>query len=51
MQEKKTIGIVSGLNPRAALEVKTKLLAEAGEEVCVLMTEDTFKIDPDPVLP
>ena len=49
MQEKKTIGIVSGLNPRAALEVKTKLLAEAGDDVCVLMTEDTFKIDPDPV--
>ncbi len=50
MADKKTIGIISGLNPRAALEVKTQLLAQSDDDICIIMSEDTFKIDPDPEL-
>ena len=48
MTQKKTIGIVAGLNRRAATEVKTQLLAQGGDDITVMMTEDNFKIDPDP---
>ena len=48
MTQKKTIGIVAGLNRRAATEVKTQLLAQGGNDITVMMTEDNFKIDPDP---
>ena len=48
MADKKTIGIICGLNPRAALEVKTQLLAQGGDDLCILTSEETFKIDPDP---
>lgn len=49
MTEKKLLGLVTGLNPRAALAVKTALLAQGGENVCVIESEGQFKIDPDPV--
>lgn len=49
MSQKKTIGIVAGLNRRAAMEVKTQLLALCDDDVSIVMTEDSFKIDPDPV--
>lgn len=49
MSQKRTIGIVAGLNRRAAMEVKTQLLALCDDDVSVVMTEDNFKIDPDPV--
>ena len=48
MAQNKTIGIVAGLNRRAATEVKTQLLALGGDDLSVVMTEDNFKIDPDP---
>ena len=48
MTEKKTIGIVAGLNRRAAMEVKTQLLPLGDDNVSVVMTEDNFTIDPDP---
>lgn len=49
MSQKKTIGIVAGLNRRAAMEVKTQLLSLGDDELSIVMTEDNFKIDPDPV--
>ena len=49
MTQKKTLGIVAGLNRRAAMEVKTQLLALGDDDLSVVMTEDNFKIDPDPV--
>ena len=49
MSQKKTLGIVAGLNRRAAMEVKTRLLALGDDDVSVIMTEDNFKIDPNPV--
>ena len=48
MAKSKTIGIVAGLNRRAAMEVKTQLLAQGTDDISVIMTEDNFKIDPDP---
>lgn len=50
MAEKKTIGLVTGLNPRAALAVKTALLRQAGEDVTLIESEEQFQIDPDPVM-
>jgi len=49
MSQKKTIGIVAGLNRRAAMEVKTELLSLGDDDLSIVMTEDNFKIDPDPV--
>lgn len=49
MSQKKSIGIVAGLNRRAAMEVKTQLLSLGDDELSIVMTEDNFKIDPDPV--
>ena len=49
MSQKKKIGIVAGLNRRAAMEVKTQLLSLGDDELSIVMTEDNFKIDPDPV--
>ena len=49
MSQKKSIGIVTGLNRRAAMEVKTELLSLGDDDLSIVMTEDNFKIDPDPV--
>lgn len=49
MSQKKSIGIVAGLNRRAAMEVKTELLSLGDDDLSIVMTEDNFKIDPDPV--
>lgn len=49
MSQKKSIGIVAGLNRRGAMEVKTQLLSLGDDELSIVMTEDNFKIDPDPV--
>lgn len=49
MSQKKSIGIVAGLNRRAAMEVKTELLSLGNDDLSIVMTEDNFKIDPDPV--
>ena len=46
MSQKKTIGIVAGLNRRAAMEVKTELLSLGDDDLSIVMTEDNFKIDP-----
>ena len=49
MSQKKSIGSVAGLNRRAAMEVKTELLSLGDDDLSIVMTEDNFKIDPDPV--
>lgn len=49
MSQKKSIGIVAGLNRRAAMEVKTELLSLGDDDLSIVMTEDNFRIDPDPV--
>lgn len=40
---------MAGLNRRAAMEVKTELLSLGDDDLSIVMTEDNFKIDPDPV--
>lgn len=45
MADKKTIGIISGLNLRAALEVKAQLLAQGGDDLCIIMSEESFNTE------
>ena len=45
MADKKTIGIISGLNLRAALEVKAQLLAQGGDDLCIIMSEEAFNTE------
>ncbi len=49
MAEKKTIGIIAGLDGEAALALKTELLAEANDEIELVTTEETFITCDDPV--
>ena len=47
MSEKKNIGIIAGFNPRAAQEIKARLLAQP-EDIDVILTQDVFKHSEDP---
>lgn len=47
MSDKKTIGIIAGFNPRAAQEIKARLLAQP-EDIDVILTQDQFQCSDDP---